>query len=227
MQDSGYFIENNVLSVAECDRLIDILSQVSNTTSQSSKRKQAGARHLMSNPQIAAIAQNTSLVNLAEKCLGKKAIPFRATLFDKSLLNNWLVTWHQDTALPLKSYFDDKSWGPWSKKEGILYAHAPTWALSQVVALRIHLDAATSENGPLKIIPYSHLLGVLSDEEVLSYSKTSSFIECLVDKAGVIAMSPLLIHCSSKAKSDNPRRVLHIEYATDLELAANISLAIA
>ncbi len=227
MQNSGYFIENTVFSASECDNVINLLAEVNNSKYKVNKRKQAGARHLMSNPHIAKVAEDKRLINFAEKFLGKKAIPFRATLFDKSLLNNWLVTWHQDTALPLKSYFDDKAWGPWSKKEGILYAHAPTWALSQIVALRLHLDAATSENGPLKIIPYSHLLGVLSDEEVLSYSKSSSSIECLVDKAGVLAMSPLLIHCSSKAKSDNPRRVLHIEYTTNLELAANISLAIA
>ncbi|MBK7992870.1 MAG: phytanoyl-CoA dioxygenase family protein [Blastocatellia bacterium] len=227
MQNPGYFIEKNIFSASECDDLTNILSQANRTKLQTSKRKQAGARHLMSNTQIAKVAKDKRLINFAEKLLGNKANPFRATLFDKSLLNNWLVTWHQDRALPLKSYFDDKAWGPWSKKEGVLYAHAPTWALSQIVALRIHLDAATSENGPLKIIPCSHLLGILSDKEVLSYSKSNSSIECLVDKGGVLAMSPLLIHCSSKAKSDKPRRVLHIEYAINLELATNISLALA
>lgn len=227
MQNPGYFIENNVFSVSECNNLVGLLSELNNRKQNTSKRKQAGARHLMSNTQIVEFAKDSRLVSFAEKLLGNKANPFRATLFDKSLLNNWLVTWHQDTALPLKSYFDNKEWGPWSKKEGILYAHAPTWALSQIVALRIHLDESTSENGPLKIIPFSHLLGVLSDEEVLSYSKSNSSIECLVDKGGVLAMSPLLIHCSSKAKSETPRRVLHIEYTTNLELATNISLALA
>jgi ectoine hydroxylase-related dioxygenase (phytanoyl-CoA dioxygenase family) len=227
MQSLGYFIENNVFSVNECDSLVDLLTELNNHKQNVNKRKQAGARHLMSSTQIVEFAKDSRLVNFAEKFLGNKVIPFRATLFDKSLLNNWLVTWHQDTALPLKSFFNDNAWGPWSKKGDILYAHAPTWALSQVVALRIHLDESTNENGPLKIIPYSHLLGVLSDEEVLSYSKSNSSIECLVEKGGVLAMSPLLIHCSSKVKSNNPRRVLHIEYTENLELATNISLAIA
>ena len=31
------------------------------------------------------------------------AQPFRATLFDKSASANWLVVWHQDTALPMRA----------------------------------------------------------------------------------------------------------------------------
>jgi hypothetical protein len=52
-------------------------------------------------------------------------------------------------------------------------------------------------------------------------------LNCLVSKGGVIAMKPLLIHASSKTNDGEPRRVLHIEYATSLELAADIRLAVA
>ena len=38
---------------------------------------------------------------MAQEVLGRAALPFRATLFDKSPTPNWLVVWHQDTALPL------------------------------------------------------------------------------------------------------------------------------
>jgi hypothetical protein len=37
----------------------------------------------------------------------------------------------------------------------------------------------------------------------------------------------LLVHSSSKARSDSPRRVLHIEYADALVLAPGIQLAVA
>jgi hypothetical protein len=40
-------------------------------------------------------------------------------------------------------------------------------------------------------------------------------------------MRPLLIHASSKVLSDEPRRVLHIEYADSLDLADGIRLALA
>jgi len=44
------------------------------------------------------------LLELARAILGRDAFPFRATLFDKSPTANWLVVWHQDTALPLRQH---------------------------------------------------------------------------------------------------------------------------
>lgn len=220
--NSGYLIEQNVFTCEECDKIIKTLPLLTNL-----KRKRAGARHLMPNPKIFNVANDERLIKIASFQLGKLALPFRATFFDKSIESNWLVSWHQDTALPLETVFDSEEWGPWSKKGNINYAHAPTWALSRVIALRIHLDDSTCNNGSLRIIPESHLLGVLTDKEVLSYSKTKAFIECCVAKGGVLVISPLLIHSSPKAQSSKPRRVLHIEYSDSLELAQGIKLAIA
>jgi Phytanoyl-CoA dioxygenase (PhyH) len=36
------------------------------------------------------------------------------------------------------------------------YAHAPTNALNQVVALRVSFDDSTVENGPLRVLPPTH-----------------------------------------------------------------------
>ena len=95
------------------------------------------------------------------------------------------------------------------------------------IALRLHLDASTKDNGPLRVLPGSHSLGVLSDDEVYDHAKTGDSVECLVGRGGVLAMRPLLIHSSSKAISAEPRRVLHIEYADTLDLAPGIRLAVA
>jgi ectoine hydroxylase-related dioxygenase (phytanoyl-CoA dioxygenase family) len=108
------------------------------------------------------------------------------------------LPWHQDTALPMEVSFDAPGWGPWSKKAGILYAHAPASALSRVVALRVHLDASTAANGPLRVIPGSHNAGVLTDGAVLDYAKTHRHVDYLAGPGGVVAMRPLLIHSSSK-----------------------------
>jgi hypothetical protein len=51
-------------------------------------------------------------------------------------------------------------------------------------------------------------------------------VECCVPRGGVIAMRPLLIHSSSKARSGRSRRVLHIEYADSLDLGEGIRLAV-
>lgn len=221
MTQSGYWVEEDILSPRECKALIEEL------TRSTAKRGRAGQRHLMTNAAVAALAQSNRLCQIAQKALGNGAIPYRATLFEKAGYANWLVVWHQDTALPLMAKNDDPSWGPWSVKDGINYAHAPTWAMSRVIALRVHLDASTSENGPLRVIPGSHLAGVLTDEEVAQRARTSHFIECPVPLGGVLAMRPLLIHSSSKSRIAAPRRVLHIEYADALQLAEHIRLAIA
>jgi len=85
-------------------------------------------------PAVAAVARDPRMQQVAQAVLGQLAIPYRATLFAKSADSNWLVVWHQDTALPLQQREDRPGWGPWSIKEGVLYAHAPEQALSQVVA---------------------------------------------------------------------------------------------
>jgi ectoine hydroxylase-related dioxygenase (phytanoyl-CoA dioxygenase family) len=180
----------------------------------------------MSNQAVAALANSDRLTQLAKEWLGGVAIPFRATLFEKSISTNWLIPWHQDTALPLTRRFDAVGWGPWSEKAGAIYSHAPTWALSRVVALRIHLDASISDNGPLRVVPGSHLHGVLTDRNVMEYVSTHDQIECLAPRGGVIAVRPLLIHSSSKARGSEPRRVLHVEYADSLELGDGIQLAV-
>jgi len=181
----------------------------------------------MSNTAVAALAADDRMISIARRALGISAIPFRATLFEKSGEKNWLIGWHQDTALPLASRFDQAGWGPWSEKHGVCYAHAPAWALSRVVALRLHLDPSTPDNGPLRVIPGSHCAGLLSDDEVFALARAHDQVECPTPRGGVLAMRPLLVHSSSKAVSDEPRRVLHIEYADSLDLAPGIRLAIA
>ena len=220
MKDAGFWIEENVLSHRECDSLLEALSH------SQEGRGRAGARHLMRHPAVASLANDHRLLQIARRALGEEAVPYRATLFEKSGRANWLVVWHQDTALPLVSRFESPEWGPWSKKVGILYAHAPAWALRRVLALRIHLDASTPENGPLRVIPGSHTAGVLSDEEVFSMARGQEHVDCLVARGGALAMRPLLIRSSSKAQVDAPRRVLHIEYADSLTLGEHIRLAV-
>jgi len=52
-------------------------------------------------------------------------------------------------------------------------------------------------------------------------------VSCIVRAGGVVAMRPLLIHASSKAEADLPRRVLHIEYAESMSIGDGLRLAVA
>lgn len=190
-------------------------------------RSRAGVRHAMRLPAVSAMAQDARLLGIAQETLGRKAFPFRATLFDKSPTANWLVVWHQDTVLPLRERREAPGWGPWSLKDGVIYSHAPETALSRVLALRIHLDDSTPENGPLRVLPGTHTLGVLTDKALHDLSTQIIAVDCLVPRGGVLAMRPLIVHASSKSQSDAPRRVLHIEYASSPIIVDGFALAIA
>ncbi len=219
--DLGWGVEASVFSTVEVDIFLASFCVAPNP------KGRAGTRHLMSNRAVNELANDRRLVRIAQEALGRRAVPFRATLFAKSGASNWLIPWHQDTALPLETTFEDAELTAWSQKEGIRYAHAPAWALSRVVALRVHLDDSTSENGPLRVLPGSQLAGVLTDQGVGDYVKDHEHATCLVPRGGILAMRPLLIHASSKAETGAPRRVLHIEYADSLDLKPGIRLAVA
>lgn len=111
-----------------------------------------------------------ALLAIAIAFIGLSAVPYRATLFDKSAARNWLVTWHQDTALPLEERRDAPGWGPWPVKSGITYAHAPATALSRVVALRLLFDDSRDDNGPLRLLPRTHALSDADIDRILQTS---------------------------------------------------------
>ena len=190
-------------------------------------RSRAGIRHVMAHAKVMEFARDSKVSRIVQSILGEFAIPFRATLFDKSPASNWLVMWHQDTALPLTEKSECEGWGPWSVKDSVTYAHAPREALEEVLAVRLHLDDSNAENGPLRILPGTHLAGVLADDEIQRLSQNTKAVECPVAMGGVLLMRPLVVHASSKSTSAQPRRVLHIEYAANREIMPGKTLAIA
>ena len=217
--DDGYAIWERVFEPADMVRVLDAVRRAA------VDRTKAGARHVLKVPTIRELAIDARLINLARLFVGADAVPFRATLFDKSPAANWLVAWHQDTAVPLRRRIDDPDWGPWSMKAGVLYSHAPSHALERVVALRVSLDDSTITNGPLRVLPNTHRQGVLDEQEIAGLARTIVPVDCIALTGAVVGMRPLTIHASSKAIDDQPRRVLHIEYAASLAIAPGAELA--
>jgi hypothetical protein len=97
---AGYEIVPAVLDGA------DVAALASALRDHNVDRRHAGARHLMSHPAVERVARHPRLLAIARVFLGADPIPYRATLFDKSPQNNWLIVWHQDTALPLRERRD-------------------------------------------------------------------------------------------------------------------------
>lgn len=220
VQDEGFSVVSGMFDDVEVGAIANMLVETALV------RSRAGARHLMRYPEIEQLAHDCRLLSIARGFLGAEPVPFRATLFDKSPQQNWLVAWHQDTALPLRQRLDVTGWGPWSVKSGVLYAHAPATALGRVIALRLHIDDSRSDNGPLRVIPGTHRVGVLSDADVGKHAQSIEPVECLVAAGGIVAMRPLIIHASSKASANRSRRVLHIEYSDRISIEEGLELAI-
>ncbi len=218
--DAGYSIAEQVFNRREMARVCDALAGADLA------RTKAGARHILHVPEVRGLSTHPALVGLAATFIGAQPIPFRATLFDKSAVSNWLVAWHQDTALPLNQRVEDSAWGPWSVKGGVLHAIAPAAVLATMIALRVHLDDSTHANGPLRVLPSSHVRGVLTHEEIQQLAGVVTAVECVAPAGGVVAMRPLVVHASSKASEAQPRRVLHIEYAATVDLGSGIELAV-
>jgi len=218
--DPGYSITGPIFTRLEMERVCRAVAAAD------SPRTKAGVRQVLRVPAVQALAGHPDLLALAAEFIGEKPIPFRGTLFDKSASSNWLVAWHQDTALPLSRRVADTSWGPWSVKSGVLHAIAPGTTLATIVALRVHLDDSTETNGPLRVLPGTHKSGVLTHAEIQQLADGVAPVTCAVPIGGVVAMRPLVVHASSKATNDQPRRVLHIEYAASVHLGPSLELAV-
>ena len=91
MADSGYAIVEGVFEEAE------IAPAATALDGDLSTRSRAGARHVLTLPEVRALAADPRMLALAARFVVPSQ-PFRATLFDKSPSANWLVAWHQDTA---------------------------------------------------------------------------------------------------------------------------------
>jgi ectoine hydroxylase-related dioxygenase (phytanoyl-CoA dioxygenase family) len=81
-----------------------------------------------------------------------------------------------------------------------------------MLAVRLHLDPCTSDNGPVRVLTGSHASGRLSPAAIDQWRSQVPVTECVVEVGGLLLFRPLLLHASSSATRPGHRRVLHIEY---------------
>jgi len=68
---------------------------------------------------------------------------------------------------------------------------------------------------------------VVSQETLHILSTQVTAVDCVAPQGSVLAMRPLIVHASRKSQVENPRRVLHIEYAASAVIGDGFALAIA
>jgi hypothetical protein len=197
----GYVAIDAVLSEAACHALLDSLPPAANG---------AGNRSMLAHGWCAQLAQTLRSSAALAGLVPPDHVALQCTLFEKSADTNWLVPIHQDLSIPVAEQVGSAPLQGWSQKQGNWFVQPPLAVLQQLVALRLHLDDCGSADGPLYVVPGSHLNGLVPQQEAIA--ARGDELPCTLGRGGVLAMRPLLLHRSSKATGDSRRRVLHFVF---------------
>lgn len=195
----GYLVIEDCLSPTECS---EVLSNIESMEG-------AGTRCLLEETWCRSLARSLrarlapTLPELA------KLVAVQCTFFNKSPTSNWFVAFHQDRSIPVNVTSSGKEWPGMSIKEGMQFVHGTDDLLKRMMAIRLHVDDSTLDNGPLRVIPDSHRSGTFTTDEIDAIRNASPEVALTVRKGGIIAMRPLLLHASLRSRSSDPRRVLH------------------
>jgi ectoine hydroxylase-related dioxygenase (phytanoyl-CoA dioxygenase family) len=176
--------------------------------------KHPGERNLLDAPSIRQLARSEAIRNLARPMLGDNCFAVRGILFNKTDEANWKVAWHQDCVIAVAARVEIPGWGPWSIKAGVHHVRPVSDVISRMLAVRIHLDDCSADNGPLRVISGSHKHGFLSDRQIQDWPKSEA-VTCIASRGDAILMRPLLLHNSAPATVPSSRRVIHLEFAAE------------
>lgn len=69
------------------------------------------------------------------------------------------------------------------------------------------------DNGCLKVIPNSHLEGIIPQSDINNVVKTKQSYNCIAKARDLVLMRPHILHSSSKSIQPNHRRVVHLEFS--------------
>lgn len=176
------------------------------------------------------LAQSPVIATLARSARIARLLPLpdfqtvRSLLFDKTPHANWPVAWHQDRTITVTEKCEIDGYGPWTFKNRIHHVEPPAELLAEMVTLRIHLDDAGPENGPLAVVPSSHHSGKIRPDQIAEM--TGQIATDIICEAGdILVMRPLLLHSSRRATEPTHRRVIHLEFADPAILDERLSWA--
>ncbi len=198
---NGFALVPDVLPPLECRRLAARI--------ELDKPLSGGSRCLLSQDWCASLAAQLRQHPVLSNLMSADCVAVQCTYFEKSAERNWLVPVHQDLSIPVAERVHDPALHGWSEKEGTLFVQAPAEILSQMLAVRIHLDPCLSIDGALKVVPGSHVKGRLTPEAAIAALNTDTEVTCEAEPGTALVMRPLLLHASSKSTGNSRRRILH------------------
>ncbi|WP_442510144.1 phytanoyl-CoA dioxygenase family protein [Novipirellula sp. SH528] len=222
IHDNGFALIKDAVDEATVARLTaDCEQAFADDTDVQRARSSRGhvyaARNLLDVvPEVKTFWRKGKSLQLLQSVLGNQFGLVRVLFFDKPPDRTWALPWHKDTAIAVKDNSRPSSkFSRPTLKSGVPHVVASDDVLQQMLTLRLHLDDVTDENGPLRVIPGSH---VSSSSEGLG---GDAAVTVHATAGDVLAMRPLISHASgsSQAGTTRHRRILHLEFAATRELA--------
>lgn len=213
--EAGFAVIPHLLELDAVERLRDAIASIPDGDAVRRKAGVYGVRNLLDlSSEVRDLACRPEIRRFVTPILGDGAFATRAVFFDKVPGANWTLGWHQDSVIAVRERRDVPGFVAWGLKAGVWQVQPPAEILARMVAVRVHLDDCGPDNGPLRVLPGSHRHGWL-DDGIDEWKRTVPEVVCTVSAGGIVTMSPLTLHASSKAASPTHRRVIHIEYAAD------------
>ncbi len=201
LESDGFAVVDRVLADSECSAVAEYFDAYI--------CDEAGSRALLELTWCRELAQTLrSHPQIAPQLL-PESVAVQCTAFSKTPEANWLVALHQDLSIPVRERVQHPECRGWSNKQGVLFVQPPAAVLESLVAIRVHIDACSADNGALRIVPGSHRLGRLAADAQTRVRNATGERVVPVDRGGVLLMRPLILHASSKAAVPDGRRVLH------------------
>jgi ectoine hydroxylase-related dioxygenase (phytanoyl-CoA dioxygenase family) len=158
----GFCREQSMLKMVE--RMLSVFDDALEDDSQSVRARSSrghvyAARNLIESiPEVTTVWQSDPMLRLLREVLGDGFGLVRALFFDKPPERTWNLPWHKDTSISVKdNSTKSPSFSRPTIKAGVPHVIASDELLRQMLTLRIHLDEVTDENGPLRVIPQSHV----------------------------------------------------------------------
>lgn len=166
-------------------------------------------------PWIGGWLRRHRVTDLASRLCGGRAALVSATLFAKGPGRNWVVPPHQDVAMAVRDHAPEAGatagFSGWSIKRGIPHVLVPEPVSRRAVALRISLDDCPADAGVLRVLPGSQRRGRWPDARLRAVA-TRDLVPVATRRGDLVAMRPLLVHASARARRPRPRRVLHVVF---------------
>ena len=226
LSEHGFAVVEGVYSgddVTRFQHLTGVARREVRKESVSNRRETYGFRNLVDViPETRELLQNSTLSSILGDLFGQPWFMVRSTLFDKTPKANWGVFWHQDRAIAVRERHAIDNFGNWTRKGGILCVQPPATLMERILAVRIHLDDARTDNGALRVLPGTHRTA-LTETEIADSQQNATEQIVEVGAGGILLMNPLLLHASSPMNESESgslppaRRVIHLEFA-DFEL---------